>query len=133
MSDIGLLMAGALISGQVSPPKLPEQPLVESDNVVQQSKYSQEMKTVPPTQITPPEFIQPDTSFQTVQSALKQEHQNILEKGTGDWENEDKGEFAPPSPPPPLLTPGIFVILNPDHNTPNDPLLIWALRATFRF
>ncbi|MEH2062092.1 MAG: iron uptake porin [Nostoc sp.] len=31
------------------------------------------------------------------------------------------------------LTPGLFVILNPDHNAANDPLIVGALRATFRF
>ncbi|MBH8573480.1 iron uptake porin [Nostocaceae cyanobacterium CENA369] len=31
------------------------------------------------------------------------------------------------------LTPGIFVIFNPDHNAANDPLVVGALRATFRF
>ncbi|MCV3216851.1 hypothetical protein OGM63_25650, partial [Plectonema radiosum NIES-515] len=79
MSDIGLLIA-VLTTGQAFAPKLPEQPLVESDNVVQQSKHSEASKIVPPTQITPPELIQPDASLQTVQSALKLEHQNILHK-----------------------------------------------------
>ncbi|MEH2060449.1 MAG: iron uptake porin [Nostoc sp.] len=31
------------------------------------------------------------------------------------------------------LTPGFFVIFNPDHNAANDPLIVGALRATFRF
>lgn len=31
------------------------------------------------------------------------------------------------------LTPGVFVIFNPDHNAANDPLIVGALRATFRF
>ncbi|MBD2778593.1 iron uptake porin [Iningainema tapete] len=31
------------------------------------------------------------------------------------------------------LTPGVFVIFNPDHNSANDPLVVGALRATFRF
>ena len=31
------------------------------------------------------------------------------------------------------LTPGLFVIFNPDHNAANDPLIVGALRATFRF
>ncbi|MFN6540916.1 MAG: iron uptake porin [Nostoc sp. EkiNYC01] len=31
------------------------------------------------------------------------------------------------------LTPGLFVIFNPDHNAANDTLLVGALRATFRF
>jgi hypothetical protein len=130
MSDIGLLMAGVLTAGQAFPPKLPEQPPLPSDNVVQQSKQSEAKKIVPPTQITPPELIQPDASPKNVQSALKPEHQNILNKirekipfqssfaqvgdkgDEGDKEDKgdkgDKGEFAPPippippSPPPPL-------------------------------
>ncbi|PMB46263.1 S-layer protein [Fischerella thermalis CCMEE 5205] len=31
------------------------------------------------------------------------------------------------------LTPGVFIIFNPDHNAANDPLIVGALRATFRF
>ncbi|WP_315790336.1 iron uptake porin [Fischerella sp. JS2] len=31
------------------------------------------------------------------------------------------------------LTPGVFFIFNPDHNTANDPLIVGSLRATFRF
>ncbi|AKG24748.1 iron uptake porin [Calothrix sp. 336/3] len=31
------------------------------------------------------------------------------------------------------LTPGVFVVFNPDHNASNDPLIVGALRATFRF
>ncbi|PLZ94747.1 S-layer protein [Fischerella thermalis CCMEE 5268] len=31
------------------------------------------------------------------------------------------------------LTPGVFIIFNPDHNTANYPLIVGALRATFRF
>ncbi|MFN6481366.1 MULTISPECIES: iron uptake porin [unclassified Nostoc] len=31
------------------------------------------------------------------------------------------------------ITPGLFVIFNPDHNAANDALVIGALRATFRF
>ncbi|NJR19697.1 MAG: iron uptake porin [Calothrix sp. CSU_2_0] len=31
------------------------------------------------------------------------------------------------------LTPGLFVILNPNHNSDNDTLIVGAMRATFRF
>ncbi|MEH2281941.1 MAG: iron uptake porin [Nostoc sp.] len=31
------------------------------------------------------------------------------------------------------LTPGLFVIFNPDHNAANDALIVGTLRATFRF
>jgi Carbohydrate-selective porin, OprB family/S-layer homology domain len=31
------------------------------------------------------------------------------------------------------LTPGLFVIFNPDHNAANDALVVGTLRATFRF
>lgn len=31
------------------------------------------------------------------------------------------------------ITPGVFVIFNPDHNANNEPLVIGAMRATFRF
>ncbi|MEM6400767.1 MAG: iron uptake porin [Cyanobacteria bacterium P01_D01_bin.116] len=31
------------------------------------------------------------------------------------------------------ITPGFFLVFNPDHNQSNDPLIVGALRATFRF
>ncbi|MGF1675645.1 MAG: carbohydrate porin, partial [Rivularia sp. (in: cyanobacteria)] len=31
------------------------------------------------------------------------------------------------------LTPGFFVVFNPDHNQSNHPLIVGALRASFRF
>ncbi len=31
------------------------------------------------------------------------------------------------------ITPGFFVVFNPDHNQSNNPLIVGALRATFRF
>ncbi len=31
------------------------------------------------------------------------------------------------------LTPGVIVVLHPDHNSANEPLVVGALRATFRF
>ncbi len=31
------------------------------------------------------------------------------------------------------ITPGFFVVFNPDHNQSNHPLIVGALRATFRF
>ncbi|AFY53782.1 putative S-layer protein [Rivularia sp. PCC 7116] len=31
------------------------------------------------------------------------------------------------------ITPGFFVVFNPDHNQSNDPLIVGALKATFRF
>jgi len=31
------------------------------------------------------------------------------------------------------LTPGVIVVLHPDHNAANEPLVVGALRATFRF
>jgi len=31
------------------------------------------------------------------------------------------------------ISPGFFVVFNPDHNQSNDPLIVGALRATFRF
>jgi hypothetical protein len=31
------------------------------------------------------------------------------------------------------LTPGVFVVFNPDHNSANRPLVVGTLRATFRF
>jgi len=63
MSDIALLMTGVLATGQPSPPILPEQPLVQSDNGVEKSTRGQLFKSVPTAQMTPPEFIQPNETI----------------------------------------------------------------------
>lgn len=82
MSHIGLLMTGVLTTGQPSPPQLPEQPLVQPDNPVQQSTQEQLTTVFRATEITPPEFIHLDGSLQVARSAIRIEQQNILKKFT---------------------------------------------------
>ncbi len=73
MSDIALLMTGVLTTGQPSAPTLPEQPLVQLDNGVENSTRGQLLplvpKVVPTAQITPPEFIQSNGTFLGTSSA----------------------------------------------------------------
>lgn len=82
MSDISLLMAGVLTTGQTPPPKLPEPPPVQSDKLVQPSKKDELTKVIPPDVITPPELIAPDASRSTASPPFEPEHQNILKKIT---------------------------------------------------
>ncbi|MGI2902902.1 peptidoglycan-binding domain-containing protein [Tolypothrix sp. VBCCA 56010] len=78
MSHIGLLMTGVLTTGQPSLPKLPVQPLFQSDKPVQQSTEERSNDVVAATEITPPEFIQLDDNLQVAHSPLNEEQQNIL-------------------------------------------------------
>jgi len=82
MSHIGLLMTGVLTTGQPSLPKLPVQPLFQSDKSVQQSTEERSNRVVPATEITPPEFIQLDGNLQVAHSPLNEEQQNILNEFT---------------------------------------------------
>lgn len=82
MSHIGLLMTGVLTTGQPSLPKLPVQPLFQTDNPVQQSTEERSNEVVPASEITPPEFIQLDGNLQVAHSPLNKEQQNILSKVT---------------------------------------------------
>lgn len=82
MSHIGLLMTGVLTTGQPSLPKLPVQPLFQSDKPVQQPTEERSNDVVPATEITPPEFIQLDGNLQVAHSPLNNEQQNILNNFT---------------------------------------------------
>ncbi|MEJ6484488.1 iron uptake porin [Nostoc punctiforme UO1] len=77
MSDISLLMAGVLATAPISALNLPEQPVITSDNPVQQSTQESLSQVVSPAEITPPEFVQPDI---TTSSAIKHKYENILKK-----------------------------------------------------
>lgn len=78
MSHIGLLMTGVLTTGQPSLPKLPVQPLFQSDKPVQQSTEERSNDVVAVTEITPPELIQLDGNLQVAHLPLSIEQQNIL-------------------------------------------------------
>ena len=126
MSDIGLLMAGVLATGQTSGSELP-QPAIQEDFVVK-STQDQEAKVIPPSDITTPELIQPDESPQASSSTLKQEHKEILnqvrekiQSKSQDKEIKEQGgqgNYSSPTLPPdeeistPELTP-----LNPTDET----------------
>ncbi|MEH2240231.1 iron uptake porin [Nostoc sp.] len=77
MSDISLLMASVLATAPISALNLPEQSVILSDNLVQQSIQEKLSQAVSPAKITPPEFVQPDI---TTSSAIKNKYENILKK-----------------------------------------------------
>ncbi|MEA5601453.1 iron uptake porin [Nostoc sp. UHCC 0252] len=77
MSDISLLMASVLATAPISALNLPEQPVVRSDKLVQESTQENLSQVVSPAEITPPEFVQPDI---TTSSAIKDKYENILKK-----------------------------------------------------
>ncbi|RUR84484.1 peptidoglycan-binding protein [Chlorogloeopsis fritschii PCC 9212] len=72
MSNIGLLMTGALTTGQPYLPNFPEKLPPQLDNDVKTSKQSQLLEIAPTTQITPPEFIVVDEKPSVVQIAIAQ-------------------------------------------------------------
>ncbi|MFN6463308.1 MAG: iron uptake porin [Nostoc sp. DedVER02] len=77
MSDMSLLMAGVLATAPISALNLPEQSVITSDNLVQQSTQENLSQVISPAEITPPEFVQPDI---TTSSAIKYKYENILKK-----------------------------------------------------
>ncbi|MFW9262825.1 iron uptake porin [Nostoc sp. CALU 546] len=77
MSDISLLMASVLVTAPISALNLPEQPVITSDNPVQESTEENLPQVVSPAEITPPEFVQPDI---TTSSAINNKYENILKK-----------------------------------------------------
>ncbi|MBE9004682.1 iron uptake porin [Fortiea sp. LEGE XX443] len=81
MSEISLLMLGVLTAGQTSPPNnLPEPPVIQSDNGVQQSTDENLPQSSPPVEITPPEFIQPDSTSEVISAPVNHKYQNLLNK-----------------------------------------------------
>ncbi|MBG1269247.1 iron uptake porin [Nostoc sp. WHI] len=80
MSDISLLMMGVLTTAPISALNLPAQPVIESNNLVEQSAQENLSQVVPPAEITPPEFVQPNI---TTSSAIKNKYENILKKSRG--------------------------------------------------
>ncbi|MCC5639975.1 iron uptake porin [Nostoc sp. CHAB 5844] len=81
MSDISLLMLGVLTAGQTSPPNnLPQPPVIQSDNGVQQPMEENLSPSVSPAEITPPEFMQPDSTSQVIAAPVNHKYQNLLDK-----------------------------------------------------
>ncbi len=77
MSDISLLMASVLVTAPISALNLPEQPVIPSENPVQESTQENLSPVVSPAEITPPEFLQPDI---TTSPAINKKYENILKK-----------------------------------------------------
>jgi Carbohydrate-selective porin, OprB family/S-layer homology domain len=71
-------MVGAIAIAPISPLNLPEKPVIEPNNLVQQSTQEYLSQVVTSVEITPPEFVQPDI---TIYSAKKNKYENILRKG----------------------------------------------------
>ncbi|MBD6616870.1 S-layer protein [Komarekiella sp. 'clone 1'] len=76
---MSLLITGVLTTASISALNLPEQPVIQSDKLVQQSAQEHLPQVVPPAEITPPEFIQLD-GIPTPSSAIKTKYKNILKK-----------------------------------------------------
>ncbi|RCJ22351.1 S-layer protein [Nostoc sp. ATCC 43529] len=74
---MSLLMASVLATAPVSALNIMEQLVIEPDNQVQESIQENLSEVVPPVEITPPEFVQPDISTSTV---AKTKYENILKK-----------------------------------------------------
>ncbi|WP_242065740.1 iron uptake porin [Nostoc paludosum] len=70
-------MASVLATAPVSALNLPEQPVIEPDNQVQESTEENLSQVVTPAEITPPEFVQPDISTSKV---AENKYENILKK-----------------------------------------------------
>jgi hypothetical protein len=71
-------MVGAIAIAPISPLNLPEKPVIEPNNLVQQSTKEYLSEVVTPVEITPPEFVQPDI---TISATKKNKYENILRKG----------------------------------------------------
>ncbi|MBL1197923.1 MAG: S-layer protein [Nostoc sp. GBBB01] len=74
---MSLLMASVLATAPVSALNFPDNTLIEPDNQVQESIQENLSEVVPPVEITPPEFVQPDISTPIV---VKTKYENILKK-----------------------------------------------------
>jgi Carbohydrate-selective porin, OprB family/S-layer homology domain len=74
-----LLMFVVLATESISALNLPEQPVITSDNLVQQTTQERLSQVIPPTKITPPEFIQLGASPQPTSLAIKSKYKNILQ------------------------------------------------------
>jgi hypothetical protein len=70
-------MASVLATAPVSALNFPDNTLIEPDNQVQESIQENLSEVVPPVEITPPEFVQPDISTPIV---VKTKYENILKK-----------------------------------------------------
>ncbi|MDZ8188854.1 MAG: iron uptake porin [Nostoc sp. ChiSLP02] len=74
---MSLLMASVLVTAPISALNVPVEPIIEPNNLVQQSPRENLSLVVPVAKITPPEFVQPDISTSTV---VKSKYENILKK-----------------------------------------------------
>ncbi len=88
---MSLLMASVLATAPISALSLPEQPVIEPDNLVQQSTQENLSPVVPPAEITPPEFVQSNI---TTSLTGKKKYENILKK------SREKIQFISSSTPP---------------------------------
>ncbi len=88
---MSLLMASVLATAPISALNLPEKSVIEPDNVVQQSTQENLSPVVPPAEITPPEFVQPNI---TTPVSGKNKYENILKK------SREKIQFISSSTPP---------------------------------
>ncbi|MBD2301222.1 iron uptake porin [Nostoc sp. FACHB-190] len=112
MSDLSLLMLGVLTAGQTSPPNnLPEPPVVQSDTEIQQIKTENLSEISPPAEITPPEFMPPDSTSEAMTAPVNQQYQNLLNKIPQNTSSQDS---QIPVETPPEISPAVQLPISPE-------------------
>ncbi len=108
MSDISLLMAGVLTTGQPSLPISPSEPTTEEEQVADEKVNLQQISSSD--KIAPPEFTSEENSSEQITSELTQQQKNILDKirakgkGEGEKENGQIKNLSPTSSNKPEFT-----------------------------
>ncbi|MBD2593418.1 iron uptake porin [Nostoc spongiaeforme FACHB-130] len=112
MSDLSLLMLGVLTAGQTSPPNnLPEPPVVQSDKEIQQLKTENLSQISPPAEITPPEFMPPDSTSEVITAPVNDQYQNLLNKIPQNTSSQDS---QIPVETPPEISPAVQLPISPE-------------------
>jgi hypothetical protein len=143
MSDMGLLMAGVLTTGQPSLPALPEEPAIQPDEAVQESEKAK-VTSVSPNDIAPPELTLETgnresavgNSVQKDISSRESAVENTVQEGIGSREsavgNRDSSRkqsklgypevinLSPPSPISPTSPTSPTLPTSPISPTPHD-------------
>ncbi|MEA5572863.1 iron uptake porin [Calothrix sp. UHCC 0171] len=122
MSDIGLLMAGILTTGQATLSELPEEPAIQPDSVQESDKEEKAGKTEFSSQstlqntIAPPELTLSENSSQPTISELTQKQKKLLNKITEKAKRDEEIQELSPSPRLPLTA-------SPNHRVSQSPSL----------
>ncbi|BAZ12326.1 carbohydrate-selective porin OprB [Calothrix sp. NIES-4071] len=113
MSDISLLMAGVLTTGQPSLPILPPEPTTQGEQIVDEKVDSPQISSSD--KIAPPEFTLEENNSERITSELTQQQKNILNK----TRVKDKGEAESPKGQIKNLSPAKSI--NASLDSPTSP------------